>query len=114
MIFGNLPLAERQEYLTQLSMRTNVEPFVYEKDWWVSQVLKALFRLPYAKELSFKGGTSLSKAWGLIDRFWSIGASSSVCVDLTMIRFIRTLSRWRFRQRWQMHGGRITTACAGR
>ena len=30
---------------------------------------RALFSLPYAKELSFKGGTSLSKAWKLIDRF---------------------------------------------
>jgi len=30
MIFGNLSLAERQGYLTQLSMRTNVEEFVYE------------------------------------------------------------------------------------
>jgi len=49
MIFGNLTLADRQEYLAQLSMRTKVEEFVYEKDWWVSQILKALFCLPYAK-----------------------------------------------------------------
>ena len=40
-----------------------------EKDWWVVQVLKALFSLPYAEHLSFKGGTSLSKCWHLIERF---------------------------------------------
>lgn len=39
-----------------------------EKDWWVTQVLHALFDLPYSKHLSFKGGTSLSKCWGLIQK----------------------------------------------
>ena len=42
---------------------------IIEKDWWVTQVLKAVFSLPYAHHLSFKGGTSLSKCWHLIDRF---------------------------------------------
>ena len=40
-----------------------------EKDWWVTAVLRALFALPYAKDLSFKGGTSLSKCYNLIERF---------------------------------------------
>ena len=31
--------------------------------------MRALFALPYANQMSFKGGTSLSKCWGLIDRF---------------------------------------------
>ena len=31
--------------------------------------MRALFALPYANHMSFKGGTSLSKCWGLIDRF---------------------------------------------
>ena len=42
---------------------------VIEKDWWVTQVLRALFALPYSEHLSFKGGTSLSKCWRLIERF---------------------------------------------
>jgi predicted nucleotidyltransferase component of viral defense system len=46
-------------------------PFeIIEKDYWVVWVLKRLFSLermrPY---LTFKGGTSLSKIYGLIDRF---------------------------------------------
>ena len=40
-----------------------------EKDWWVTVILQALFRCGCSGSLMFKGGTSLSKAWGVIDRF---------------------------------------------
>lgn len=40
-----------------------------EKDWWVTAVLKALYNTECAPWLNFKGGTSLSKGWSLIDRF---------------------------------------------
>lgn len=40
-----------------------------EKDWWVVHTLFALFSTEYADKLVFKGGTSLSKAWNLIERF---------------------------------------------
>lgn len=40
-----------------------------EKDWWVTAVLRSLFALPYSDNISFKGGTSLSKCWNLIERF---------------------------------------------
>lgn len=40
-----------------------------EKDWWVTVVLKALYSTPVAQYLNFKGGTSLSKGWNLINRF---------------------------------------------
>ena len=49
--------------------KTGVSQVVLEKDWWVTAVLRALFSLPYAKHLSFKGGTSLSKCYNLIERF---------------------------------------------
>jgi predicted nucleotidyltransferase component of viral defense system len=44
-------------------------PFAVEKDWWVSQTLNIIFQMDIAKHLVFKGGTSLSKAWKLINRF---------------------------------------------
>lgn len=51
-----------------------------EKDFWVCLTLRELFSLPdFAGHLTFKGGTSLSKAWGLIDRF-------SEDIDLTVGR----------------------------
>jgi hypothetical protein len=43
---------------------------IVEKDYWVTYVLQALRQEPEFKEgFVFKGGTSLSKGWGLIDRF---------------------------------------------
>ncbi len=40
-----------------------------EKDYWVSYALHAIFHDPIGKETIFKGGTALSKCFGLIDRF---------------------------------------------
>ncbi len=43
---------------------------IVEKDFWVCWTLKSLFALPSGNPtMTFKGGTSLSKAYGLIDRF---------------------------------------------
>lgn len=45
-------------------------PAVIEKDFWVSWLLHTLLELPATRDrLTFKGGTSLSKAYGIIDRF---------------------------------------------
>ena len=68
VIFGNLAAEDRRTLLEQLRMRTGIEEFVLEKDWWVTQVLRALFELPYREHLSCKGGTALSKCWSVIDR----------------------------------------------
>lgn len=43
--------------------------FIIEKDWWVVQTLRLIAEMDVAKHLVFKGGTSLSKAWNVIDRF---------------------------------------------
>lgn len=54
--------------LTAESM--NLLPAIVEKDFWVVWTLDYLFaRSPWTKQLAFKGGTSLSKAYGLIRRF---------------------------------------------
>lgn len=43
---------------------------IIEKDYWVVWVLERLFSLEEIKPyLTFKAGTSLSKIYGLIDRF---------------------------------------------
>lgn len=41
-----------------------------EKDWWVTIALRALFQTPCSPSLIFKGGTSLSKGFNLIERFF--------------------------------------------
>lgn len=40
-----------------------------EKDWYVTLALSLVFSGKFAKHLVFKGGTSLSKGWNLIERF---------------------------------------------
>lgn len=57
------------QILDQVRGNTGLDQQTIEKDWWVTQVLRALFSLPYAEHLSFKGGTSLSKCWKMIERF---------------------------------------------
>lgn len=52
-----------------IAKRKNISMGAVEKDWWVTAVLKVLFSLTPAKYMFFKGGTSLSKGWNLIDRF---------------------------------------------
>lgn len=40
-----------------------------EKDYWVSKILRDISMSEYADKTYLKGGTSLSKAYGLIERF---------------------------------------------
>jgi len=69
MIFLQLPENEKIELINQMHEDTKLPQVIIEKDIWVTAVLRALFALPYAENLSFKGGTSLSKCWNLIERF---------------------------------------------
>lgn len=70
MNFIDLSKEDRLDILDRVSSELNIrQREVIEKDWWVTAVLRAMFDLPYADHLSFKGGTSLSKCWHLIDRF---------------------------------------------
>lgn len=64
-----LTVNERILVLQQAEKQENINAQAIEKDWWVTNVLKALSQSSCAPALSFKGGTSLSKAWGLIERF---------------------------------------------
>lgn len=65
----SLTVGERKSILTDISKKTKMNENAIEKDWWVTIVLKVLFQTSCANYLNFKGGTSLSKGWGLIDRF---------------------------------------------
>lgn len=69
MKYSNLTAKQQLQIVQNVALASHLDAQIIEKDWWVTQVLKALFSLPYAEHLSFKGGTSLSKCWHLIDRF---------------------------------------------
>lgn len=59
----------RIEILNQATELTGLPAISIEKDWWVTLCLNASFSLPYSEHIIFKGGTSLSKGWDLIERF---------------------------------------------
>lgn len=64
-----LGIEERRDVLEIASARTYLPQLAVEKDWWVTMVLKALSTTRHFNLMSFKGGTSLSKGWNLINRF---------------------------------------------
>ena len=68
--FLALPLAGRMLAFEQAGAAQGLSASSVEKDFWVCLMLRELLDLPELEaHLIFKGGTSLSKAWGLIDRF---------------------------------------------
>ena len=68
MKYTDLNIEDRQDILRRVQSETGKDLQIIEKDWWVVAVLRALFELPYAQHISFKGGTSLSKCWNIIQR----------------------------------------------
>jgi len=57
------------DILNQVSNATGLPPIAVEKDWWVTLTLFSGFSFNYSQHIVFKGGTSLSKSWNLIERF---------------------------------------------
>jgi predicted nucleotidyltransferase component of viral defense system len=67
--FYKIDKAEKAAIFNEIATQKGMKPFAVEKDWWVSRTLEIIFQMPIAKYLVFKGGTSLSKSWKLINRF---------------------------------------------
>ncbi|MBM3573424.1 MAG: nucleotidyl transferase AbiEii/AbiGii toxin family protein, partial [Alphaproteobacteria bacterium] len=72
---------DRRDLFVAAAARLGTTEQNVEKDFWVCWTLDALFngRAAGGPRLLFKGGTSLSKAFGLIDRF-------SEDIDITVFR----------------------------
>lgn len=68
--FTEMTEERRNLVCTQTGAQLNLAEVAVEKDFWVCWILEKLFRLPtWGEHLTFKGGTSLSKGWKLIERF---------------------------------------------
>lgn len=70
-IWNDLSKKEKQQIFaeTAAKMEGSLQPAAIEKDWWVTRTLELVFASEISPYTVFKGGTSLSKAWSLIDRF---------------------------------------------
>ena len=66
---AQLPVTQRMELFRQTAAQRGMTEQIVEKDFWVCWVLKQLFESPLKNRIIFKGGTSLSKVYGLIERF---------------------------------------------
>ncbi len=68
--FIELPEERRRLVCTEAGAQLNLFEIAVEKDFWVCWTLRKLFELSeWGEHLTFKGGTSLSKCWNLIERF---------------------------------------------
>jgi len=77
--FIELSPDEQNELILRTAAELKISPILIEKDFWVSWLLNKIFSLQIAKDITFKGGTSLSKCYSIISRF-------SEDIDLTIDR----------------------------
>ena len=88
--FTDLQEIDRIKHINSLTLQYNLSTIAIEKDWWICTVLRALYALPYAEHLSFKGGTSLSKCYHIIERF---SEDVDIAINREFLGFFGTLSK---------------------
>jgi len=89
---------EREELFISTSRSIGLPEAMVEKDFWVCWTLDYLFQnSPWTDRLAFKGGTSLSKCFGLISRF---SEDIDVVLDWRLIGY-ETDDVWAERSRTQ-------------
>jgi hypothetical protein len=110
--FARLPISERHTYFDEVAGRRDLSRRIVEKDFWVCFSLSVLFSTPaLADKFVFKGGTSLSKVFGIIKRF---SEDVDLSIDPDWLGFSgdhrpeAATSRSQFEKRWK----RLNAACA--
>lgn len=61
--------ADFSAFVRIVAQERGIRAAIVEKDYWVTYVLQKLQKSEFKDVFIFKGGTSLSKGWNLIDRF---------------------------------------------
>lgn len=70
LAFFNRSVGDQAAIIREMAARRGISAVMVEKDFWVSWTLAVLFAHPeFGVQLVFKGGTSLSKVFGVIERF---------------------------------------------
>jgi predicted nucleotidyltransferase component of viral defense system len=86
----NTRTEDKIKIYNEIAIDTGLPAFAVEKDWWVVKTLEIIFQMEIGSHLLFKGGTSLSKAWGLIERF---SEDVDLAVDRNFLGFEGELSK---------------------
>ncbi|UVD80102.1 nucleotidyl transferase AbiEii/AbiGii toxin family protein [Myroides albus] len=100
----NLSEEQKVTVLKQAEAVYGLPAFVIEKDWWVCILLKAIFQSEYAGSIIFKGGTSLSKAYNLIQRF---SEDIDLIIDRSLLGFGELDSKTQIKKLRKASGGFI-------
>lgn len=90
-----LPLQTQKELFNQISSVTGLPPFAVEKDAWITLALRMLFNSPLSEYIVFKGGTSLSKCYNLINR---LSEDIDIALDRKYLGFGVTLTKGEIRK----------------
>ncbi len=90
MLLCNLSKQDRIDIFNEAETQMFIVSKAIEKDWWVCIILKALFSTKFYDYLVFKGGTSLSKGWHLIERF---SEDIDISIQREYLGFGNTLSK---------------------
>ena len=75
--FLSLDAQEQGDILRTVADRSGRPAVILQKHIWVCWARQAVFSIPHHHPMAFKGGTSLAKVYGIIDRF-------SEDVDITL------------------------------
>lgn len=86
---------DKREIFTRVAFAKGLPSMAIEKDWWVVNSLAVTFSLEISPFLLFKGGTSLSKCWKLIERF---SEDIDLSIDRRFFGFAEDLERAEIRK----------------
>lgn len=88
---AKLPDNDRRELFRNTAAKMGLNDAIIEKDFWVCLTLDYLFhRSPWKRVITFKGGTSLSKAYHLISRF---SEDIDLILDWRILGYMVSVSR---------------------
>ncbi|MDR2834134.1 MAG: nucleotidyl transferase AbiEii/AbiGii toxin family protein [Streptococcaceae bacterium] len=98
--FLKLSSNQRKQVINATATNKLIDPFMIEKDYWVVFFIDLLFnKTNLGKYFAFKGGTSLSKAYGAINRF---SEDIDLVLDWRVIGFSRD-EPWKERSKNQQN-----------
>ena len=89
-LFTSLPDSSKRDLLANVGRQTGLSEIAVEKDLWITAVLRCVFSLEYAQSFQFKGGTSLSKCWHILNR---LSEDIDLAIDRKYLGFPGELSK---------------------
>jgi hypothetical protein len=89
-IWSKLNRGDKLAIFREAGERAGLPATAVEKDWYVTLALSIVFSTEFAEHLVFKGGTSLSKGWNLIERF---SEDIDIAIDRQFLGFEGDMSK---------------------